>query len=1185
MKFNDFKILEQNLEGDALYAKLIKQQFPIGSGYDIKAGATHEMWYRELKLANRWLAMAVKAGDFKPPVSIGNDFTIRDKNGQNIGVPGQWNPSMKPKAAKPIAEYGVGRITKQNTTADVKPGETKRQAAKFGFKLGKDGRPPTLSKKVKGSKTNVLWNFGLAETNRKSNLIDFINFCKQQLDLKNSPPIKFVNDTEDTTFGYFDNDNKNIVIQNAGRHQMDVMRTVAHELVHYKQDKMFDRELNGEDGSPDENQANSIAGIILRRWGQKNPSLFTESVDENTQSSVYFTNMQEQLGEIAKTTEIYVDMDGVLADFFGEWTKLMNVDHWSKIDNDGLPQALQKIRDTDQFWLKLPLLPQAKELLTLIKNIKGEYNICSSPLADDPNSEPHKREWIKNNLSFFPPKNVYITHDKAQFAKNADGTSNILIDDFGRNVRQWEDAGGIGFKYKDHKFERTAKQLQKHIAEEKMSKSDIKSAHKKADKLKDKPKAKKSISKWAKEKGMDPEGAIYAIAMNQQKKKASESYARNELPQISRKQLKTFPHILEIASLKKLIPVQKERLKENFNKQLKRIHKGIYNPIVVDSNYKIVNGHHRYDILKLIEMKKITVAKLPFTLERILEVLDQKKNLDNLFTPSLKKLNKIFTKNKHEIRIVGGAVRDIALGKDPKDIDLATDATPDEMINMLDKAGIKHKPTGLEHGTITAIIDKEPYEITTLRADVDTDGRHAEVKFVRNWKQDAQRRDLTYNAMSMDFGGKIHDYFDGMNDLQNKVSKFVGDPEERIKEDYLRILRYFRFQGRLNKPQWEENVTDAIKKNAGGLKKISAERIWQEMSKILGGGNVKDILTYMDKTGIAKTIGLPVKDAGKIIDNDDPIINLARLVDNDNLAKEWKLSKEDHTTLLTLVKNKDKKLTQKAAEDLIVDGKNKTILSKLAELQGNKELANYIKTFDAPVFPITGNDLISMGYKPGPELGKTLNRVKSAWKQSNFTANKDDLLQNLKEDINPTMPNFDYEWQEAQRYPEFEKLGKEMWIKLAKQGKIFTLTKKDIKDIHNTDAGNMGSFKKLEIAKQLRVLDKLKKGEYELPIVAMYSDGWLELIGGNTRLTAMMGMEDKAKVWVFKVPDKVANLAVKENFADGKKKGKSRPGRVKRSGASCKGSVTSLRAKAKKASGERAKMYHWCANMKSGRKK
>ncbi len=507
------------------------------------------------------------------------------------------------------------------------------------------------------------------------------------------------------------------------------------------------------------------------------------------------------------------------------------------------------------------------------------------------------------------------------------------------------------------------------------------------------------------------------------------------------------------------------------------------------------------------------------------------------------------------------------------------------MIAMFDKAGIRHIPTGIEHGTVTAVIDKEPYEITTLRADVETDGRRAKVKFVRNWKADAQRRDLTYNAMSLDFNGKIYDYFDGMNDLQNKVSKFVGDPSERIKEDYLRILRYLRFQGRLNKPKWEEDTTTAIKKNVKGLKNISAERVWQEMSKILSGGNVKEIVSYMDKTGVAKQINLPTNNAKKLVDNDNEIINLARLVDNDDLALKWKLSKDEHTTLLTLVNNKDKKLTQKAAEDLLVDGKNKKILAKLAVLQGDPELSNYILNFNPPVFPVTGNDLIAMGYKSGPELGQTLNKVKSAWKQSNFTANKDDLLQNLKEDINPTMPNFDYEWGEAQRYPEFEKLGKEKWIELAKQGKIFTLTKKDIRDIHNTDAGDMGSFKKLELAKQLRVLDKLKKGEYELPIIAMYSDGWLELIGGNTRLTAMIGMQDQAKVWVFKVPDEVANLAVNENFADGKKKGKSRPGRVKRAGASCKGSVTSLRAKAKKASGERAKMYHWCANMKSGRKK
>ena len=360
-----------------------------------------------------------------------------------------------------------GRIVKGvNTTVDVGVNQIPIEASKLGFKVDKEGRPPTLSKKVKGKSTNVLFNLGLSESNRKRNLTDFISFCKEQLELSSTPSIKFVSDTEDVTFGYFDNDNKNIVVQLKGRHQMDVMRTVAHELVHYKQDKVLGRELDGSDGSVDENEANSLAGVLLRRWGQKNPTLFTETVDNDTESSVYFTNMQEQLGEIASASEIYVDMDGVLADFFGEWARLMKVDHFTKIDKEHeIGDALQRIRDTDDFWLRLPVLPQARELLNLIKNVKGEYNICSTPLQDDPNSEKHKRTWIEKNLSSFPPKNIYITSDKPQYATNADGTPNILIDDFGRNVSQWEAAGGIGFKYKDHKFERTAKELQQHMKE------------------------------------------------------------------------------------------------------------------------------------------------------------------------------------------------------------------------------------------------------------------------------------------------------------------------------------------------------------------------------------------------------------------------------------------------------------------------------------------------------------------------------------------------------------------------------------------------------------------------------------------------------------------------------------------------------------------------------------------------
>ena len=264
--------------------------------------------------------------------------------------------------SKKLKENG-GRIVKGvNTTADVSTDEIKKQAAKFGNKVDKDGRPPTLSKKVKGSKTNVLYNLGLSE-----------RFTPME-----------------------------IAIIEGG-----------HSLEDYRQ-----------------SQANA---------------------------------MLTEAQEIASTTEIYVDMDGVLVDFFGAWAKLMQKDHFTKIDD--VKGALQKIRDTDDFWLNLPKTSNADQLLNIIKQIKGNYTILSSPLADDPKSEPHKREWIKNNLTNFPPKDVIITHDKAKYATQKDGTPNILIDDYGVNIKNWQAAGGVGFKHKDHKFERTAKAIKQHMQE------------------------------------------------------------------------------------------------------------------------------------------------------------------------------------------------------------------------------------------------------------------------------------------------------------------------------------------------------------------------------------------------------------------------------------------------------------------------------------------------------------------------------------------------------------------------------------------------------------------------------------------------------------------------------------------------------------------------------------------------
>jgi tRNA nucleotidyltransferase (CCA-adding enzyme) len=379
---------------------------------------------------------------------------------------------------------------------------------------------------------------------------------------------------------------------------------------------------------------------------------------------------------------------------------------------------------------------------------------------------------------------------------------------------------------------------------------------------------------------------------------------------------------------------------------------------------------------------------------RINEVILHEELLDvkSVITSSIKKLDKVFKSNNYELRIVGGAVRDIALGKTPKDIDLATDATPDEMIAILDKAGIKHKPTGLEHGTLTAILDSEPFEITTLRADTETDGRHAEVKFVKSWEEDAKRRDLTYNAMSMDLSGEIHDYFGGMDDLQNKVSKFVGNPVDRIQEDFLRILRYFRFQGRLATPTWDKETLQAVADNATGLSKISVERVWMEVSKILSGSNVAGIVQQMTKTGVSKTIGLVTNDLNKLVDGGNPIIALAQLGNNADISKRWNMSKPEMILLAFLAENKNNVLDKKKVEDMIADGIDKEKISALAELQGQKKMADHAMITSVPDFPVTGADLIAMGVKPGPDMGKQLNTLKQQWKASNFKATKDQLL-------------------------------------------------------------------------------------------------------------------------------------------------------------------------------------------------
>ena len=367
-------------------------------------------------------------------------------------------------------------------------------------------------------------------------------------------------------------------------------------------------------------------------------------------------------------------------------------------------------------------------------------------------------------------------------------------------------------------------------------------------------------------------------------------------------------------------------------------------------------------------------------------------NVKPIITPAIKKLDKIFKANDYEVRIVGGAVRDIALGKEPKDIDFATDATPDEMMNMLDKAKVKTVPTGIEHGTITAVIDNEPFEITTLRADKETDGRRAEVEFVRSWEEDAKRRDLTYNAMSMDIDGNIYDYNGGMDDLQDKVSKFVGDPAERIKEDYLRILRYFRFQSKLDNPKWDEDTLKAIKDNADGIKGISVERIWQEMSKLLMSSNAEESLEWMNKTGVNELIGLGGINPSKLGEPVGPIVSLAILLDNSNIARQWKMSKYDTEMLDFLIKHKGQNIDIKQAKDMLVKGVSQDHLLAWANMHNKNDVYDAVHSFEKPEFPVNGQDLLAMGYKAGPNLGQLLSDLQDQWMKSNYKLSKEELL-------------------------------------------------------------------------------------------------------------------------------------------------------------------------------------------------
>lgn len=348
-------------------------------------------------------------------------------------------------------------------------------------------------------------------------------------------------------------------------------------------------------------------------------------------------------------------------------------------------------------------------------------------------------------------------------------------------------------------------------------------------------------------------------------------------------------------------------------------------------------------------------------------------------------------------RFVGGAVRDTLLGLDAEDLDLATPLSPYEVMRVLGSAGIKVVPTGIAHGTVTAISEGQVVEITTLRSDVTTDGRRATVSFTDDWKEDAARRDFTINALFSDpQTGELFDYFDGLADLRERRVRFIGDPLTRIAEDHLRILRFFRFHARFGLDQPDEHGLRACIQRANDLMALSRERIADELLKLLAHPNPASTVSVMVEHGVLAAVlpeilvsALPrltnliaaEQNAGVAADG---IRRLASLLPADvdlaeKIAARLKLSNKDRKRLATAV------LPQLEANPRALSyrvGKESAIDRLL--LAGRAEQARSIAGWEPPRLPIGGGALIERGLLPGPVVARTLKTIEKRWVEQDF---------------------------------------------------------------------------------------------------------------------------------------------------------------------------------------------------------
>lgn len=384
-------------------------------------------------------------------------------------------------------------------------------------------------------------------------------------------------------------------------------------------------------------------------------------------------------------------------------------------------------------------------------------------------------------------------------------------------------------------------------------------------------------------------------------------------------------------------------------------------------------------------------------------------NPSNVLVPELHQLRAHFRAAGHDLRLVGGCVRDLLVGVVPKDVDLHTDATPEECVQLYDQHQVRWEATGVDHGTITVIFDHVGYEITSLRQDVATDGRRAVVNYTRDWHVDLERRDFTINSISSSFEGELLDPFGGAADLSQGVVRFVGDADQRIREDYLRILRWFRFSARFGRcdlagdPTLDSVGSLAVTQLASGLAQISMERVWSEFGKILSGPHAIHTVKLMRDHSIDLHIGIDHGfgifwnlERGKRVrcHSSNPVTVLTALLGwvAYHTLGTWRASNDEIRLSSWLM--------QHAGNDpfwiMAVEGASRSWAQELAKFDDADQLVQAVlESWEVPQFPITGHDLIKLGVRPGPTYKAILNHLRNRWGSSGYTFSKDQLLADL----------------------------------------------------------------------------------------------------------------------------------------------------------------------------------------------